>query len=513
MNELEAAEKIRDGLLPSPTKFGGMTLFNLRVTGTGLSYRHAHEEYVWRDESIYLNDTFLRRCAGLPVIWDHPPSKPMLDSKEFNDRIIGTIMLPYIRESDVWAVCRLYDEDAIALMSDGQLSTSPAVVFKPIDGNEKVSLDNDETLLIEGTPSYLDHLAVCQMGVWDKGGPPVGVQNDLLKEHGSMADEEERAAADKARHDAEAKLDAIMDAFKRMDSRLDAFEKERKDAKRHDAARKDKFGKRKDGESYKDYSKRHDLDMQHMADALRKDSDEKEEDCMDAAKDARRDAEEEEKRNDKDFEKWAKEEEEEPEHKKDAEAGEDKKKEKEQEKAEKEEEEPVKDARKDSQLEKDNAELRLRLKALEGVVKGITTETPAAERDALAAAQHRADGVMAQLGGERAPAPVPGEASIDYRRRLANKLKKYSTRFKESRFDAYDPAALDLVEGEVYADAVASAKSAAGTTPGVLVPHVERDISGRQITRFYGDVGAFLEPFVPMSHQVVKINRNPNGGH
>ncbi len=330
-----------------------------------------------------------------------------------------------------------------------------------------------------------------------------------------MAEEnEDKAAADKARHDAEkiedkARHDAMMDAIKRMDSRLDSFEKEKKDKARHDAAKKDKFGKRKDGESFKDWSKRHDLDMQHMADALRKDSERSEEDCMGDAKDARRDAEEDEKRADKDFEKWAKEEEGEPEHKdkakKDGEAPEDKKEEKKIEKEEEEEEKPMKDSRKDAALTAENAELRLRLARLEGAMKAVTAETSKSERDALAAAQTRADGVAAMFG-DRAPPPIPGETAVDYRKRMVSRFQRHSDRFKGTRLDTVDAATLDLVEDQVFADAVANARAPGDVTPGVLIPYVTRDPAGREITRFHGDVGAFLAPFVPYERQMVRLN-------
>lgn len=343
-----------------------------------------------------------------------------------------------------------------------------------------------------------------------------------------MADDikEEIAAADKARHDANtAKMDAIMDAVKKVADRFDAFEKEKKDKARHDAHRKDKFGPRKDGEKYDAWKKRHDADEAAMADALRKDGGD-EKDCSDAAKSARHDAEEDEKRHDKDFEKWAKEEEKEPEHKedakfegakedskkdakKDAEPPEDEKHLKEEEKEEKEEEKP--DARKDSaKVSQENAELRLRLARVEGLLKGITNETPATERDALAAAQNRADSVAAMFG-DRPPAPIPGETSLDYRRRLLKRFAPHSPRFKDSRFDGLDPSILTTVEDQVYADASNSARNVARSTPGRLIPFEERDRAGRVITRFHGDIGAFLAPFVPQNATVGRINRNPKG--
>lgn len=520
MTELEVARQIRDGVLPSPTKFGQMALFAMRVTGTGLSYRTAHEEFVWRDPSLYLNDEFLARCNGLPVIWEHPTEASSLNSEEFTTRVIGTVMLPYIRDDEVWAVARVYDDKAIDAMSEGQLSTSPAVVFKPSDGNEKVDLEDGGVMLIEGEPSYLDHLAVCEVGVWDKNGPATGVQNDTLTTGAAdmPPEKKEDAAADAVKRDSDiekmderlsamdAKFDAVMDAV--MSDR-----KDRKDAARRDGARKDKFGKRKDGESFKDYKDRHDAEEKAMCDALRKDSDDKEEDCMDAAKDARRDAEEDEKRSDKDFDKWAKEEEDEPEHKEDkAKKDAEEKAEKDRKDAEEKEKEEVKeDAKKDSALAKENAEMRLRLEGLEAMMKGIKRETPREDVDALAAAQSRADAVAAMFG-DRASPPIAGESPLDYRKRLVNRFKRHSAKFKDTRLDNHDEATLGAVEDIIYMDAMANARTPGDVTPGVLVPYVERDRAGRELTRYHGDVGAWLAPFVPSEAQMVKIIR-PQRGH
>src|SRR5271169_5634245 len=104
MDELEVAEAMQAGDLPSPQRYGSFYLFDIRITGTGLAYRMGRDEFVWRDKAIYLNDRFLKRCGGLPVIWDHPEKKPAIDSEEFSDRAVGTTFIPYIKGDDVWAI-------------------------------------------------------------------------------------------------------------------------------------------------------------------------------------------------------------------------------------------------------------------------------------------------------------------------------------------------------------------------------------------------------------------------
>jgi colicin import membrane protein len=49
MTELEAAKLIAEGKLPSPYKHSNITLWAVKVTGTGMAYRTSIDEYVWRD--------------------------------------------------------------------------------------------------------------------------------------------------------------------------------------------------------------------------------------------------------------------------------------------------------------------------------------------------------------------------------------------------------------------------------------------------------------------------------
>ncbi len=71
------------------------------------------------------------------------------------------------------------------------MSTSPGVVLSgAAGGDERVTLDDGSTLLIEGKPALVDHLAICEQGVWDKGGEPVGVRSET-KGVLDMTDEED----------------------------------------------------------------------------------------------------------------------------------------------------------------------------------------------------------------------------------------------------------------------------------------------------------------------------------
>ncbi|MGP0902093.1 NUDIX hydrolase [Serratia sp. CY76391] len=179
LTELELAQRIRDGTASSPMKFSNMWLVNLRITGTGLAYRTGLKEHVWRDPNLYLNDEFLQRCNGLPVIANHPDSA-VLTEQDFTERIVGAVMLPYIRDDEVWAVCRIYIRGIVDEIVKGSVSTSPSVVFNKASGNVEVQ-DGDTNFLIEGVPFLLDHIALVtedhgSLGVWDKDKIPTGVE-------------------------------------------------------------------------------------------------------------------------------------------------------------------------------------------------------------------------------------------------------------------------------------------------------------------------------------------------
>jgi 8-oxo-dGTP pyrophosphatase MutT (NUDIX family) len=177
MTELELAEAIRDYELTSPQFIENVCLIDMRISGTGFSYRPKLSEWVFRRDTIYLTAEFLQRCNGIPIILDHPETQ-ILNSEEFARRIVGTMALPYIKGDEVWGIARIYDKTVIDMMLSDQLSTSPSVVFRDPGVNYNIELENGETLLVEGNPSFVDHLAICEKGVWDKGGDASGIRVD-----------------------------------------------------------------------------------------------------------------------------------------------------------------------------------------------------------------------------------------------------------------------------------------------------------------------------------------------
>ena len=229
--EFDVAELIKDDLLPSPQPYANMHLLAIRITGTGLAYRSSIGEHVWRDPSLYINDDFLKRCNGLTVIMDHPETA-VLDSEEFKDRAIGSIMLPYIKGDEVWGIAKVYNQEAMSEIMEGEISTSPSVVFDNTAGNTTLTTENGEPLLIEGVPFLLDHIAIVtkargSKGVWDKGGDATGV----LLNNQEVSDMNDNTIAPKADAQGE-KLDALLnlvqsvaEAQKSLVARVDSMEK------------------------------------------------------------------------------------------------------------------------------------------------------------------------------------------------------------------------------------------------------------------------------------------------
>lgn len=240
LTELEVAERIRDGTVPSPVKFSNMWLVNLRITGTGLAYRAGLKEHVWRDPKLYLNEEFLRRCNGLPVIANHPDDA-VLTEEDFKSRIVGSVMLPYIRGDEVWAVCRVYLQSIVEEITEGDVSTSPSVVFNSTSGNVEVQ-EGDTNFLIEGVPFLVDHIALVtkdhgSLGVWDKDRIPAGVEVTNTGEI-EMEKEELQALLQGVVSDAlqgiNQKIDGVvtrMDSLEQRDkARTDAEEQAKKEA-------------------------------------------------------------------------------------------------------------------------------------------------------------------------------------------------------------------------------------------------------------------------------------------
>lgn len=295
LTEFEAAQHIRDGTLESPVQFSNMWLVNLRITGTGASYRYGLKEFVWRDPNLYLNNEFLQRCNGLPVLYDHADEAPMSE-EQFKKRIVGSVMLPYIRGDEVWAIVRIYVKEIVEKIVKEEASTSPAVIFGGESGCTERA-EGDSNFLIEGVPFLIDHIAVVtkdhgSLGVWDKDGVPEGIEV-TNKGDIDMDKEELQTLLSKAVSDALGGVNSKLESMSaRMDSqdkwmkaRQDADEKAKQDAEEKEKADADE--KAKQDAADKERQDAEDAEAKKKADEEKAKQDE-----VDAEEKAKQDSEE-----------------------------------------------------------------------------------------------------------------------------------------------------------------------------------------------------------------------------
>jgi hypothetical protein len=127
----------------------------------------------------------------------------------------------------------------------------------------------------------------------------------------------------------------------------------------------------------------------------------------------------------------------------------------------------------------DQAEVIYRLQAM---VKPRSDD----EHAAFADTQARADQVFAGFG-ERAPRPLEGEHLVDYRKRLATKLKKHSTTWGKVKLSELPESAFQIAEDTIYNDAISAAANPADLAAGELRMVTKIDpATGVRTNVFYG---------------------------
>ena len=423
ITELDVMRGIRDEALASPQQFGDVWLFAIRVSGTGYAER-ASGEIGFKSPSDYLTSEFMTRCQGLPVVWEHP-AELLLTTDSFRNQIVGTSVLPYIRSDEVWTIARIYDKEAAQLMQENQLSTSPAV-----------SISNAATkigdVLIEGNPVYIDHIAICQQGVWDKKGNPTGVRLDSMTHEVNTMDEEKkegeglRETLSKLLEEHTARIDA---KFDEVHNRLDEMGEKKDDDM--DSLKADESLDPEEKEEVKEEIE----EAHHVV----------EDDAMcDSADDVKADDDDDESSD------------------------------------EPKEEEKVKDDAKGDGARADSmkiARLERELKALRRAV----AQPSVGDREAIAKAISRADSIYMALGETNAVVHVPGESEFSFRKRIASKLSQYSNRFKNVDVSRISDSALFApIEDAIYADSMDYAK-APPIAPGTVHMIEKKGPGGRSI--------------------------------
>ncbi|MHB8388254.1 MAG: DUF2213 domain-containing protein [Acidobacteriaceae bacterium] len=466
VHELDVAKGIQSGELPSPQQYENVWLFGIRVTGTGTSFRPANSEFVYRPPEDFLTEDFVQRCNGLPIVFEHPAGK-VLDTDEYRERAIGSVILPWIAGDEVRGIARIYDADAAILMQTSHVSTSPAVVFRDASVNESIDLGDGVSLLIEGKPSYLDHLAICEEGVWDKGEAPNGIQ---LDEEATMAekDESKQEAVPAWAEDLGKRFDALC-------GRMDALEN-------------------KGGE---EATEKADGAFTKLEDKLEDEGKSKEsaEKIAGAAGEKKFGKEGMEKKSEEGKEKAERKDESEEAGRKEIKSAEEKE---------------DREERVDS-LVASNTQLKRVIAEMQANLSRVMTPLSNADRDALAVAQSRADS-LAQMFGDSVTPPLHGETPIQYRKRLAAKFQPHSTAVKDIKLDSLEPSAFDLIEDRIYADALTVARTPNKASIGKLLAIRHRNEDTGQITTTYtGDIGSWMKHYGAEGMLVTKFNTTPQG--
>ena len=471
LTDHQTAEAIRDGKLPSPTKYGDFYLFDVRVTGTGAAFRESLDEWAFRDAKEWTSPEMVARCAGLPVIFEHP-ERSGLNSQEFQDRAIGTIVLPYVKGDEVWGIAKIFDADAALAMQTTHTSTSPGVT--PPKGSVATELKDGSKVLAEGLPLVLDHLAICSAGVWDKDGPPEGIRLDRKEK--PLADED-KEKLEKERDDAKLRADAAekeLNDMKADKAKKDAEETEKKAI---EAAEKEKADKaKKDAADAKKRDSRKDRHSKHDGDIM---------DCSRC-----------------DSEESAEEKEREDKAKKDAEAA---------------PKTPV-DAERgtelnDSKLTELTAQhnaLQLQHAEMSKRLDAMNVQPSIEDSNEIAKAWSRWDSLY-QMLNEQTPRAYPGEKPRAYLRRLADGVRKFTQSFANYVFhDSPQPTDFGLVVDAIYNEALAHSKKPIMDKPGFLREVVTHP-HGKTRTEFIGDSRSAFLPFMhPTKFAIAKINR-PTG--
>lgn len=161
--------------------------------------------------------------------------------------------------------------------------------------------------------------------------------------------------------------------------------------------------------------------------------------------------------------------------------------------ADEDEEEKKEEAHADADmvdLRKQIADLTRKLGDVQRIVPRPMSEI---DVDALTDAQARADDVYSEFG-KRAPVPLPNEDLMGYRRRVARDLRVHSPALKTVNLHAVaDDTAFGELEKQIYADALASARSPMSVPRGEL-RSVTRRSGGHEITEFHGEPSSWMSP-------------------
>jgi len=430
--EIDLYKIIQQGVVIGPNSYFNQVLFPVRVTGTGVAFRLGDLQYTFRDPKDYLTSEFVERVNGLPLLWKHAEAD-LIDGKTLAQQSIGNVVAPWIKGDEVWGVGRVVNSDAATTMATGAYSTSPSF----ITAINSRSNEGGINLTIEGQTMHLDHLAVVDMGVWDKLGEPSGIDAPITLRPIPLT-----FVKDYTMEDVAPAADAVMNPS--TDSSEDRFKKlEDSMARMSDAMTKlcDAMMSKKDAATEP---------AAPMADSTGSEPAPLMEGASfgDAAPlpgdGATQDA-------------------------------------------------VTTEAFKHAMSAKD-AVIAAQQKQLDALASSMPKDLSDDDRNALSEAESKADAIFLAFG-KSAPRPLMNENHLPYRRRIAKTLQPHSKRFKSINLGVLDATSFGAIEAEIYKDALDAARSPEGMPPNGLMPVKRRSFGNREIIEWRGSPRAFLAPF------------------
>jgi hypothetical protein len=455
--ESDVINGMRTGELPSPTRLGNSLYYRMRMTGTGAVWRSDGGD-TFRDPSKYINQEFVSACIGIPLVMDHPESGRIGP----DDKIIGTTVAAYTYSTDgqspeVWVISRVLDGSAQEALLTEVLSTSPSVIVG--DSPDGFS---------EGAPLVIDHLAVVPQGVWDMGGPPVGIDQQILINDSQSTNEVSNMTPDQLDAHIEAlvtqKLQAALAAHSAK-TEADSATDLNPPAVAPQAVMADETTQTQGITPLADCEPGS-SGSQTVADAeeVKADSEVKA-DYSEAKAEVNPDPDDKVKADSDDLVDSA---DDKPEVKADSDEKDESKDETKTE-TKADDAEPVADSDEEDEMTQNSqlAALQAQVEILTKALAGQSTLSDSESAD-IGAARLHADSAMQSLG-KPAMQPFPGEKSLAYRKRVINAIKCHSATMKDADVSTIaDSATLSLIEKQVFADAAAFARSGADIPKNTL---------------------------------------------
>ena len=78
------------------------------------------------------------------------------------------IVTSFVQDAELWGTARIIDAYACELIALGVFDTSPAILLPPGEP-AFAKLPDDQRMLVEGEPAFIDHVALVYTGGGNKG--------------------------------------------------------------------------------------------------------------------------------------------------------------------------------------------------------------------------------------------------------------------------------------------------------------------------------------------------------